>query len=105
MAQKSFIEYLQGLPKASKRKVLVASVVVIMTIIVFFWIAYFNSMIAAITESSTQSPSVEETAQGVDIWHQFTGGMGLIYSQFSRAAQGLSDIFQAPRQYIVEPLR
>ena len=113
-----FIEKLQSLDGPAKNKILIVATAVAMVIIVYFWLAYFNNLIAGVTQPAP-IPVTESTAQpsavqaqpsapgdnsgGVSIWSNFKNAASFMYGEFVRAVHGLSNAVQAPKQYIVNP--
>jgi hypothetical protein len=109
---KDFFTELQSLGEPAKSKILIIATVIIMIVVIYFWLAYFNSIIAGVS-----APSVADTGgaaqQGLAPTAQEDAGPWVImmrapaflYDQFMNAAQGLANVLQAPRQYVVQPPR
>ena len=114
-SKKGFWERLQALDEPTKNKVLIVATAIIMVIVVYFWVAYFNNIIAGISgpaiaqnepaqADTTQTAQQDGTPQSdSNIWQNMQNGMATIYTQFMNGARGLGNILQAPRQYIVSP--
>ncbi|MGC9598854.1 MAG: hypothetical protein ABSE18_00500 [Minisyncoccia bacterium] len=113
--KKSFLEELQSLDETTKTKILVVATAVAMIIVIYVWLAYFNSLIAGVaqegTASSAASSSVPSSAAsssavssgGTSIWQNVEGGIGTLYGKSVGFLHYLGNILQAPRQYIVKP--
>ena len=123
--QKGFLERLQSLDESTKHKILIGATAVIMIVVVYFWLAYFNSIVvnlsaqpvaasggaaqtgstaqnapaattAAPAESATQSPTPAASGGGTSIWHNIGAG-------FMSLVHGFGNIFQSQGQYTVQP--
>jgi hypothetical protein len=110
-AHKGFLEYLQTLPDPAKKKVLITATVIIMALVIYFWLAYFNNLIAGISEQASVTenqpaegvPAESAPAAGPGIWQQLGSGMGFAYGEFVDLAHGLGGVFESSRQYNVQP--
>lgn len=104
--KKGFFEELQSLDEPTKRKVLVVATAVIMVAVIYFWLAYFNNIVASISQPSiaqnTPTSSAAETvpAQAAEPGPSMFARIG---DGFTYMIKGLGSILQAPRQYIVQP--
>jgi len=120
--QKGFLEGLQSLDESTKHKILIGATAVIMIVVVYFWLAYFNSIVvnlsaqpvAAQTQSAPavaqttpavaqNAPAVAQSAStpaasggGTSIWHNIGAG-------FMSLVHGFGNIFQSQGQYTVQP--
>lgn len=109
------METLQSLSESTKRKILVGATVLIMIVVVYFWLAYFNNLIAAISQPTVaqdttgqSAPTTDETVQQSALAVQpasSTGDsfLGYIGGAFTGMIQGVEDIFKAPGQYNIQP--
>ncbi len=94
---------IQSLDENSKRKVLVVSTVVIMAIVVFVWLAYFNSIVMPVgsgaadtslaTAPSSATTSTAQSPSGPGFWHTIGNG-------FSTAWEGFTGMFSGGHQVI-----
>ncbi|HEX4104403.1 MAG TPA: hypothetical protein VHZ04_02920 [Candidatus Paceibacterota bacterium] len=119
--KKGFLEELQSLDEGTKQKVLIVATVVIMIVIIYFWLAYFNNIVAGVgqvaagpavnaapataTATATAPASVPSAAAaaGPSIWQQMGGGLAAIGQFFINLAHGVRNVFQTPGQYTVNP--
>ncbi len=99
---KNFLNELQALPEPTKRKVLVAVTIVLMAVVIYFWLIYFNTLLAGVSQPAPANP-VAASGGDIGLWQRLQNGFVFIGSQFQKMAQGLSSILAAPRQYIVNP--
>ncbi len=100
-----FLRKVQALDENDKRKVLVVSTIVIMAIVVFVWIAYFNSIVvpvgsgAAIASSTdagapgATSTAAAQSPSGPGFWHT-------IENDLSGAWEGFMGMFHGGTQVI-----
>ena len=116
----SFLEELRALSEPAKKKILVAATVAIMIIVVYFWLAYFNNIIAgvsrpavALTDQAAQNaqpaatgsvPAGNASASGeTSLLGHIGNGAAFLYGNFLNFEHGLGNILQAPGQYNVQP--
>jgi hypothetical protein len=83
--QKSFLEELQSLDEPVKRRILVVSAIIIMAIVIYVWLGYFNGLVA------TNQPQ-QTSGSGSSFWRNMTGDMA-----------DMINFFRGPRQYVVQP--
>jgi hypothetical protein len=94
--QKSFLEEVQAFDESVKRKILVVATVVIMIVVAYVWVGYFNGLVAG--SSQQDQPPVVAAAQtpsgnsGYNLWQSMTSGMADIVNTF-----------RGPGQYTVTP--
>ncbi|MEK7195084.1 MAG: hypothetical protein AAB655_00100 [Patescibacteria group bacterium] len=101
MDKKSFLEKLQSADEGRKKKIMFVSTVVIMTAVIYVWLAYFNSLIAPTTQPDLKN----ESAEGGDFtfWQTMKKGMAAIYGILGDKVSDLGGILEAPREYIIKP--
>lgn len=100
--KKGFFEELQSLDEPTKKKIMIVAAVVIMAMVIYVWLAYFNNLLASVT----QPPVADNSTAGASGGNLFDGiqqGTASIYRLFMNALHGLSSILEAPRQYIIHP--
>jgi type IV secretory pathway TrbL component len=104
--QKNFMEELRALDEPTKRKILVVAVAVSMIVVVYLWLAYFNSIV------SGTAPSVAQSAAVVNIpAASGTGGvLGLFATTMASFWQAVKDgagtaigTLENARQYNISP--
>ncbi len=103
--QKGFIEELRALNEPTKRKILVGTVAVSMIVVIYLWLAYFNSIVLN-TTSSVQPPGVVNAPVASE-----TGGvLGLFATAMASLWQVIRDgagtaigAVENARQYNVSP--
>lgn len=116
--EKGFLEKLQSLDERTKQWILIAATAVIMIVVVYVWLAYFNSILANVA-STTSEPapalatpaagapgaSGAASAGGTSVWQNIGNVFSAIYGSLAGAVRGLGSILQTPRQYIIHPPR
>jgi len=95
-SHKGFLEYLQSLDEPTKKKVLVISTALIMIVVVYFWLAYFNNLIAGITQPQPVAAATADTTSG-------PSGLAYVGAEFMGAVKGFIGIFRGPHDYIIQP--
>ena len=94
---KGFLEELQSLGNAAKKRVLIISTLVIMVIIVTIWFSYFNGVVASagqptIADTSSTVSNGATPAKGPSIWQNIEVGMASI-----------GNIFKGHSDYTIQP--
>lgn len=97
---RNFIEQLQSLDERKKTKVLVAVSLVAMIVVIYLWLAYFNSTIMTGIAGQEAAPEnnaqAAPTAQGPSMFSSIGTG-------FTNIGRALGNIFNAPREIEVKP--
>jgi hypothetical protein len=99
-SKKSFLERLQSADEAKKRRWMIASTVIVMVIVIYVWLAYFNNLIAGMSEPRQVSAA---PADDRSLWQIAEGNLSSLGGSLLDKARGLSQILQAPREYIINP--
>jgi hypothetical protein len=120
-AMKDFFQKLQSLDEPVKQRILVAATIVIMVVVLYFWLMYFNGIVAGarpedVADNATagdamtgQSAAQQGAAgavtgeEGMGPWQVVGRRIAFVYGGFMNMVRGLGNILQAPRQYIVRP--
>ncbi|MDE2019907.1 MAG: hypothetical protein KGJ13_06215 [Patescibacteria group bacterium] len=100
-----FFEELQALDEPTKTKILVISTIIIMAIVIYFWLGYFNSVI-----SGAQTAPMADVSNG----QQTTGNQRAtstpaptvfqsITNGFAAVVQSFEGIFRQPKKYEINP--
>lgn len=123
----NFWEELRSLDEPTKTKILVVATVLIMVVVVYFWLAYFNGLIAGSqaggnavgaataepaqpsvpttpTTSAPPATAAEQPTSNVPgFWQNAANGTAFLYAQFMNVMRGLGSILAGPRQYLIKP--
>jgi hypothetical protein len=112
---KNVLEKLQSLDESTKKRILIIATAIIMVVVVYFWLAYFNNLVASIGQPATVAESSGDlqasmstaptaaVAGDAGFWGNMGNGMAFMYGQTIKMLHGLGSILDAPRQYIVAP--
>jgi hypothetical protein len=112
--KKDFLETLQSLDEPMKRRVLVASSAVMMAVVVFLWIGYFNNIVmgnpsSQLADQTAVPIAVQPQAQtgsspsAPGFWAQLGGGIASMYHGMVSDFKGAGSALQAPKQYDITP--
>jgi hypothetical protein len=120
--KKSFLDELQSLGEATKKKVVVVATAILMIGVVYLWLGYFNGLVAGGSAQPTQvadgdvggqaqiaqqNPSDTtgaNTANGDPSFAQnFKNGMSAIGGDFAGMGQAFVGAFESPGKYNIQP--
>ena len=68
-SRKTFLEELQSLEEPTKFKILIASTVVIMIVVVYFWLAYFNGIVSSVSQPTVADQNQPAPAAVANHWN------------------------------------
>jgi hypothetical protein len=94
----SFIDELQGLDESAKRKILVAATVVIMIVVAYLWIGYFNGLVAGSSQQQSATVAVAQTPAGAA-----TNNGNSFWQNMKNDMANIANTFRGPGQYTVTP--
>lgn len=102
---KNFLEKLQSADEATKKRWMVLTVAVIMALVIYVWLAYFNNLIAGFSSGQAQSvaSSAAEPASSGSFLETAKNGLASLYQIFSDKIHSLGQVLQSPREYIIKP--
>ena len=100
---KTFLERLQSADESVKQRWLVGSAAVIMAIVVFLWLAYFNSLIIGPQSAALVQGDTGTEGSGATFFGTMKHGTSIIYNGFLGKLHALGNILGAPREYIIKP--
>jgi len=89
--RQSFLRQLQSLDEPMKTKVLVLSTVVVMVVVVYFWLGYFNSIVSAPVNDGQPVANGQQDNQPT------------FFQKMADAARSVGQLFEKPREYQVKP--
>jgi hypothetical protein len=102
-----FLQKLQSAPEATKRRWTIIVTVIVMVIVIYVWLAYFNNLVKNF--SATGQPpvaSIGPTSSGsneASFWETFKSGVANLLGAFTGKLNALGNILNAPREYIIKP--
>ncbi len=104
-----FLSKLQSADDATKKKWMIIGTAVIMAIVIYVWLAYFNTLFTGSPTAATAPAAVSDQRQSAapttatGPFQYFRDRMASIFQLFSNLVGGLGNIFKAPREYIIKP--
>ncbi len=102
--KKGFLEELQSLDESTKNKIMIVTAIMIMAIVIYVWLGYFNNLIASVNQAPVAEDGASPSApNGPGIGAILKNNAAFVYETFMNALRGLANILQAPRQYIIRP--
>lgn len=101
--QKNFLERLQSSDEATKQRWLIGSAVVIMAVVVFLWLAYFNSFVIGPRSGAPAEAGQKAEGGGVTFFGTMKNGASVIYNGFIGKLRTFGNILEQPREYIIKP--
>ncbi len=125
--RRDYLAELQALDEPMKRRVLVAASAVMMAIVVYVWIGYFNSIVmggsvqladqsamaqsgaagaavpAGASAQNTQDASTNPPSSAPDFWQMLRSGLVSLYHGAVSGFKGAGSALQAPKQYDITP--
>ncbi len=98
-ANKNFLERLQSSNETTKRKWMFATTLVIMMVVVYVWLAYFNNLVGGFNE-----PQAAASPEGsFTFLESLKNGTAVIYQTFNDKLRAFGQILASPREYIINP--
>jgi len=95
--QKSFIEELRSLSDPVKHKIFFGAAAASMVVIIYFWLAYFNTIVPG-----SASDAATQTAQGSadrGVLGLFADAASSFWQAMGSSVQGIAREMKNPRQY------
>lgn len=99
----NFLEKLQSSDEATKQRWLVGSAAVIMAIVVFLWLAYFNAFVIGSRDAAPMGANPAAASGSVTFFGTMRNGASVIYNGFMGGLRSFGNILEAPREYIIKP--
>ena len=106
----NFLEELQSLDERTKSRVLIVTTIVIMAIIIYFWLGYFNSIVSsgvqpAVADANQPADTADsgQTAQPAGSANSQPGFFTSMGNGMATMVHAFENIFQAPSKYIIKP--
>lgn len=100
MELKNFLEKIQSADEGVKRRWMIISTVVIMAVVIYVWLGYFNNLIASFNRPLAEVPS---EGAGFSFWSSLKSSAALLYNGLGDKLHAFGDILKTPREYIIQP--
>jgi len=106
--QKSFIEEIRSLNEPTKRKIMLGATVIIMVLVIYLWLAYFNTIVPnAVPAVAPQSPSPSIASSsdegGPGIMGMFVDGASSFWQSVVGGARDMAGVIRNSKQYDINP--
>lgn len=98
-----FLEKLRAADENTKMRWIIIITAVIMVIVVYIWLAYFNNLFATASAPVATESNNQEKSAGQNPLTFLQQRAGALYSIFIDKIQVLGNILKTPREYIVKP--
>ncbi|MBU6500497.1 MAG: hypothetical protein KGJ89_01555 [Patescibacteria group bacterium] len=104
-----FLGKIQSADESTKRRWIIICTIVIMVVILYVWLAYFNNLMASVSNQgeniadTSGSPAAARTSSGSTFLQSVKNSPAFIYNIFTNSISFLGGILQSPREYIVKP--
>ncbi len=93
----NFLKKLQASDEGVKQRWLIASSAILMAIVIFLWLGYFNALIQPVN-----APPPTESAD-LSFWQTFKTGLGIISENIKSEIKSWLGILKSPKDYIIQP--
>ena len=98
-----FLEKLRSADENTKTRWIIIITSVIMVIVVYVWLAYFNNLFATAFVPAETEPNNQGKNATTDPPASLQQRAGALYQIFIDKIQALGTILKTPREYIVKP--
>jgi hypothetical protein len=103
-----FLRMIQSLDEPTKQNVIVIATIIIMIIVIYFWLTYFNPIALSVATATPAIPGAMDAREathspsaGSSFFDRAKGGVAYMYGEFLGGVRTLQNILQTPRQYII----
>ena len=104
--QKSFIEEIRSLSGHVKHKIMLCTTIIIMIIVVYFWIAYFNTIVpnaAPVASAPVPMAASAQDTTGPGIGGLFADTASSFWQAVLGGARDAAGALKNPKQYTISP--
>lgn len=95
------MENLRSKDNETKKIVLIFSSALVMIIVAFVWLKYFDTLIQPLDSLLPEEKTKVE--EGFSFFETIKAGLAVIYDSFKNSLESLRQILGRPRDYIIEP--
>ncbi len=84
---------------------MIAFTVAAMAIVIFFWLMYFNNLVASLSHQKNLASdnSAETQNQDFSFLQTMKNGTAVIFEFLGDKASGAFNFFKEPKEYIIKP--
>jgi hypothetical protein len=102
--QKSFIEELRSLSEPVKRKIFWGAAAVSMVVIVYLWLAYFNTIVPSANPMvQPTAPTSTQATEQIGVLGLFADTASSFWQTIGSGAQELVGVMKNSKQYNISP--
>jgi len=98
-----FIEHLRGSEEHIKRRWLFVFSGISMAVIVFLWMAYFNSLVQPLGAPQEAQQAEQDGKQSFGFWETFKTGLGAVIGSSGKSVDYLMNKLRQPKNYDITP--
>ena len=99
MSLMNFLKRLQESDENVKRRWLILGSAVMMILVVFVWLNYFNALVQ---QASAPAPA-EQSERGLTFWQTFKSGLGIVFQTAGSKIKSWFEIVRSPKSYSIQP--
>ena len=100
---REFIEKLQSAPYERKRIWMILFTTVVMMVVIYVWLAYFNNLVASLSRPVAARTPEMESRDDFSFGQTMKNGVAAVYSFLRDKLEGLIGILETPKEYLIEP--
>ena len=100
MGAKDFLEKLQAADEETKKRIIVVATAVIMTLIIFVWLSYFNNLVDVANEEPAAEVAVREEESS--FFRSLGSGTASLFRGFTGMIRSFADGLGS-REYVITP--
>lgn len=97
-----FLQKLQDSDESTKRRWMFIITAIVMVIVIYLWLAYFNNLIVGFAQPQLQE--LQESSE-FTFWQTMKNGTAILYQGSIDKIRDFGEILQTPREYIISPPR
>ncbi len=106
--RKGLLDELRGLSVPTKQKIMIFSTIIAMVLVIYLWMAYFNTIVVPGAPSDAVVASVSPVASGtsgdnVDISGLFSTAVGSLWGVAGNFERSIGGMLKNPKQYSINP--
>ncbi|MBI4086317.1 MAG: hypothetical protein HY433_03725 [Candidatus Liptonbacteria bacterium] len=95
----NFLKRLQESEENVKRRWLILGSAVMMILVVFIWLNYFNTLV----QQASAPAQTEQAERGLTFWQTFKSGLGIVFQTAGSKIKYWFEIARSPKSYSINP--
>lgn len=105
MDTQGFLKRIQEADQATKRRILFAGSALAMLVVIVLWLMYFNNLVVSSAAETNTAAADQSSGEDASFWGTMRRGGAVLIRNITGGAEWLGKAFQAPREYIVRPIK